>query len=874
MRIPLSTILITAASLLAAAVYGLPAALSTDVDLMACGGEVEGTLASRRWLPITTPGVLEEQKEYLRINSYKLPDCKPLEYATTEVCMAIGAQAKNPLPVDYVRHLSLCSTCHPAQAAGRLQPRSPEPTLSPKSNNANSGTRDLTFGNAVRNYAMFNLPRSGADTSRRYGGMDYLSPSSRYSGRSPNRKMTETPKSLLQSLGKKIAQGSMPGQIGGNEDTNAVDFMLDTETDELLYPDYRPSNNVNRGRSSPNSYYSQTPGKTINDINPSQISWMSKELDKGVPLNTLLSGLGIEKPQLDVQKVLAEIKPAPRRSIRLSGPPTFVGPVTQDESSKEYAAGFVITPGGFNAAVKLNAVFDPFVKDNLIVAYQYEYINPTPSKWVIKNKNVLFLAGTEYFVYVCVMSGQKSGFQLARWSNLREISERCPGPTNFYYTGWEFVESTAKAGTPAAKAEIRFNNQKLLAPRKDNANLNNQGLFAAFFPLRAWDVMWDVRRKADGTEYMRFPLYAQLTTLPKSVAQANSGNEEDKPFWLSYGDVERTGNPVKEGFTLKDIENGSPIQLQASVPESYPMFWYLTQVKPKTDPFGAYRSENGEDVVMGSLDWHPKPGVWFYNKSNKRLYKWGTNKFMYTCRDVDIGGAFLRDGSMEQATEECGDVNPSERDKSKVDVQIGNGLMWVSPDGSYTKPGYAYSGTGSALVGNPSKFAVSSNPNYPSQITNIVDDQQITSDITTAFDLHVPAQQFIEAYAAFLKRQGKLPVPGWVDTVKTGSMKELPPQSIDWYYTRAAAVARHVYLRKSVGVGRLRKCHGATKNRGSRPSHHVDASGSVDRKVMQSLEKIGVLEINEKGGRSISQTGRRDLDRIAQTTIETEEEEE
>jgi len=56
----------------------------------------------------------------------------------------------------------------------------------------------------------------------------------------------------------------------------------------------------------------------------------------------------------------------------------------------------------------------------------------------------------------------------------------------------------------------------------------------------------------------------------------------------------------------------------------------------------------------------------------------------------------------------------------------------------------------------------------------------------------VDAQQFIEAYAAFLKRQGKLPIPGWVDTVKTGHYKELPPQSIDWYYVRAASVARHV----------------------------------------------------------------------------------
>src|SRR6201996_9310087 len=82
------------------------------------------------------------------------------------------------------------------------------------------------------------------------------------------------------------------------------------------------------------------------------------------------------------------------------------------------------------------------------------------------------------------------------------------------------------------------------------------------------------------------------------------------------------------------------------------------------------------------------------------------------------------------------------------------------------------------------------------------------------------------------------------------------------FYVRAAAVARHIYLRKTVGVGRLRKSHGSTKNRGSRPSHHVNASGSVDRKVVQALQKLGVLELDEeKGGRRISVTGRQDLDR-------------
>ncbi|KAG6365781.1 putative 40s ribosomal protein s19 [Diaporthe ampelina] len=139
----------------------------------------------------------------------------------------------------------------------------------------------------------------------------------------------------------------------------------------------------------------------------------------------------------------------------------------------------------------------------------------------------------------------------------------------------------------------------------------------------------------------------------------------------------------------------------------------------------------------------------------------------------------------------------------------------------------------------------------------------------------VDSHKFINAYAAFLKRQGKLPIPGWVDTVKTGPAKEMPPQDIDWFYVRAAAVARAVYLRKTIGVGRLRKIHGTAKNRGARPSKHVNASGSVDRKVLQSLEKINIVEIDEeKGGRRITQAGQRDLDRIAAQTVAAEDEEE
>jgi len=39
----------------------------------------------------------------------------------------------------------------------------------------------------------------------------------------------------------------------------------------------------------------------------------------------------------------------------------------------------------------------------------------------------------------------------------------------------------------------------------------------------------------------------------------------------------------------------------------------------------------------------------------------------------------------------------------------------------------------------------------------------------------VQAEAFIKAYAALLKRSGRLTVPKWVDLVKTGIHKELAP---------------------------------------------------------------------------------------------------
>lgn len=76
----------------------------------------------------------------------------------------------------------------------------------------------------------------------------------------------------------------------------------------------------------------------------------------------------------------------------------------------------------------------------------------------------------------------------------------------------------------------------------------------------------------------------------------------------------------------------------------------------------------------------------------------------------------------------------------------------------------------------------------PTQICNFApfrqDQDRTTLDESTTLTCYfslIQAQKFIAAYSAFLKRQGKLPIPGWVDTVKTSASNELPPQDADWY---------------------------------------------------------------------------------------------
>lgn len=132
----------------------------------------------------------------------------------------------------------------------------------------------------------------------------------------------------------------------------------------------------------------------------------------------------------------------------------------------------------------------------------------------------------------------------------------------------------------------------------------------------------------------------------------------------------------------------------------------------------------------------------------------------------------------------------------------------------------------------------------------------------------VSAVSFIKAYAEHLKNSDKFDLPVWSDTIKTSVAKELAPYGDDWYYIRAASIARKVYLRPGIGMGQLQKWYGGSYRRGARTEHFRKAASGVIRSVLLQLEEMKVLEKMESGGRRVTVVGQQDLDRIAQATAQ------
>jgi len=127
----------------------------------------------------------------------------------------------------------------------------------------------------------------------------------------------------------------------------------------------------------------------------------------------------------------------------------------------------------------------------------------------------------------------------------------------------------------------------------------------------------------------------------------------------------------------------------------------------------------------------------------------------------------------------------------------------------------------------------------------------------------VAADELIKAVAEELKKNKELTPPDWIYFVKSGAHRERRPDDAEkFWYLRCASILRKLYIHGNLGVNEFRRVYGGSKKGGVRREKHIDAGGSIIRKALQKLEKIGLVE-RQKKGRVISGKGKSLLDRIS-----------
>ena len=146
----------------------------------------------------------------------------------------------------------------------------------------------------------------------------------------------------------------------------------------------------------------------------------------------------------------------------------------------------------------------------------------------------------------------------------------------------------------------------------------------------------------------------------------------------------------------------------------------------------------------------------------------------------------------------------------------------------------------------------------------------------------VPAQDFIKAYAEYLKKNDKIKIPAvpFITNQVARSRKDFQAQgnrpSWRWlaihqsrsFFPNSAAVARKIYIRGNTGVGLLKHLFGGYHRPESSRGHHTSAAGKIIRYCLQQLEEIKVLKKDRKAAlkmnsRIISDEGKRDMNLIA-----------
>ena len=139
-------------------------------------------------------------------------------------------------------------------------------------------------------------------------------------------------------------------------------------------------------------------------------------------------------------------------------------------------------------------------------------------------------------------------------------------------------------------------------------------------------------------------------------------------------------------------------------------------------------------------------------------------------------------------------------------------------------------------------------------------DEEIQREGTCVRD--VAAADFIKALAAHFKRSETINPPDNTAFIKTACHKESSPLDQDWFFIRAAAVARKIYL-KPIGVGQLSRTFGGKARRGTRTNVFKKSCRGIIRQCIAQLKEADMVEPHRNGGWKITEEGQKALDTIA-----------
>ncbi|MCS7097226.1 MAG: 30S ribosomal protein S19e [Candidatus Methanomethylicia archaeon] len=120
----------------------------------------------------------------------------------------------------------------------------------------------------------------------------------------------------------------------------------------------------------------------------------------------------------------------------------------------------------------------------------------------------------------------------------------------------------------------------------------------------------------------------------------------------------------------------------------------------------------------------------------------------------------------------------------------------------------------------------------------------------------VPANRLIIELANILKNDyPQIKPPPWALYIKTGVHRERVPDYSDWWYIRASAILRKIFLRGIVGVERLRTAFGGRKQIGTRKCHFRKGGGSIISEILQQLEEAKLVKKIDSKGRTLTPEG-------------------